>query len=584
MKRFLPALLLLVGFGANPRAAAQAAPTAAIAYASYLGGGGNGYTTDTGFGVTVGGDGALYVLGQTSSEPFPHTAVIGGFDTGYGTFVTKLSADGKTRIYSTFLSGLSGRALAVDGAGSVYLTGETGGVLPGTSSAQTDFGGSSDAFVLKLTPDGTAVVYATYLGGGDLDLGRGIQVDPDGNAYVVGWTTSTNFPVTIGAAQPTLGGGYDAFVAKLNPDGTQIVYATYLGGSAFESGAALALDPQRRAVVVGRTASTNFPSATHPVRFGSEVRATHAYVARLSANGQGVDYLTLIAGEEYDAAARVVLAADGSPVVLGQTESAGLPTTPGVLQPAYRGSRDLFVAKLTPDGGALTFCTYLGTAGFDTVGDSQYAGNFTVGGVFVSGTSLLTESGGLALDAAGNILVSGSTGADSWPGTRAASAGGVEVVIAKLSPAADQLMWLNLLGGRGDDYNFGLASDGQGGAWITGQADRPFFPPYLPTTSGAVQPAYGGGVSDAFVSRIADAAGLPVNDDFAARLPLTGVRITAAGRNLGATKEAGEPDHAGNPGGTSLWWRWTAPADGRLTLSTEGSDFDTLLAAYTGET
>jgi hypothetical protein len=582
MKPFLTVLLSVVWLGLPFRSGAQPAPIAATAYATYLGGGGPGYTTDAGYAVTVGGDGSVYVLGQTSSEPFPHTAVIGGFDTGYGTFVTKLSPDGKTRVYSTFLSGLGGRALAVDGAGSVYLTGETGGVLPGTSSAQADFGGSYDAFVLKLSPDGQSVAYATYLGGHDLELGRGIAVDPEGNAYVVGWTTSTNFPATAGAAQTVIGGGFDAFVAKLNPDGTQFVYATYLGGTGFESGAAIALDSQRRAVVVGRTISTNFLGATGPTRFGSSVRSLDAYVARLGANGQSVDYLTVLGGDGYDAAARVVLAADGSPVVLGQTESAQFPATPGSLQPAYRGTRDLFVARLTPEGGALTFCTFLGTSGFETVGDSQYAGGFNVGDDHISDTSLLTETGGLALDADGNVLVSGTTGANDWPGAGALGAGGIEVVAAKLSAAGDRLLWLNFLGGLGDDYNYGLAADGQGGAWIAGEANRPFLPPYLPTSSGAVQPGFGGGVSDAFLIRLNDAPGLPVNDDFAARLPLTGSRLTTTGRSTGATKQNGEPNHAGNPGGASLWWSWTAPADGRLTLSTEGSDFDTLLAAYTG--
>ncbi len=583
MKQFLTVLLSVVWLGLPLRSTAQPAPTASTAYASYLGGGGNGYTGDSGFAVTVGGDGAVYVLGQTTSEPFPHTAVIGGFDTGYGTFVTKLSPDGKTLVYSTFISGVGGRALAVDGAGSVYMTGETGGSLPGTSSAQADFGGSYDAFVLKLTPDGKSAAYATYLGGGDLELGRGIAVDADGNAYIVGWTTSTNFPATAGAAQTVIGGGFDAFVAKLNPDGTQFIYATYLGGTGFESGAAIALDSQRRAVVVGRTISTNFLSAPNPTRFGSNVRSLDAYVARLSANGQNVDYLSVIAGEGDDAAARVMLAADGSPVILGQTESAQFPTTSGVLQPAYRGSRDLFVARLTPEGGALTFCTYLGTAGFDSVGDSQYAGGFTVGGEFVSDTSLLTETGGLALDANGNVLVSGTTGANDWPDAKALGAGGIEAFAAKLSATGDRLIWLSFFGSLGDDYNFGLASDGQGGAWITGQADRPFLPPYLPTTSGSEQPVFGGGIFDAFLARLTDTPGLPANDDFVGRLPLIGGRITTTGRSVGATKQPGEPDHADNPGGASLWWSWTAPANGRLTLNTEGSDFDTLLAAYTGD-
>ena len=584
MKRLFTWLLWLVALALVPRSTAQPAPTATVDYSTYLGGGGTGYATDTGYAISVGSDGSVYVLGQTGSDPFPHTAVIGDYETGRGTFVTKLSPDGKTRVYSTFIAGINGRALAVDATGSVYLTGETGGILPGTStsSAQPGFGGAYDAFVMKLKPDGKSLAYATYLGGSDLELGRGIAVDPDGNAYVVGWTSSTNFPATPNAAQATIGGGYDAFVAKLNVDGTQLLYATYLGGDSFDSGAAVALDAQRRAVVVGRTASTRFASASTPTRFGSDKRSLDAYIARLSADGRSVDYLTVIAGEGLDAAARVVLTADGSPVILGQTESEQLPTTAGALQPAFGGVRDLFLAKLTPNGRTLVFCTYLGSGDADSAGDAQYAGNYNVGGTYEGGTTLQTEAGGLALDAQGNLLVSGSTSANTWPGARAQGAGGSSAVVAKVGAAGDRVIWLNLFGGRGDTSSFGLAADGQGGAWITGEATRPFFPPYFPTSSGAVQTVFGGGVSDAFASRITDAPGPAANDALAASIPLTGARRTTTARNLGASRQPGEPNHAGNAGGASLWWRWTAPASGDLTLSTEGSDFDTLLAAYTG--
>ncbi len=583
MKHLFPALV--VAFSAVSGLDAAPVPTAATLASTYLGGGGAGYATDTAFAVATGGDGAVYVLGQTSSDPFPQTTAIGGSTNGYGSFVVKLSADGKTRLYSTFLTGVSGRALAVDGAGSVYVTGETGGSLPGTSSAQAKFGGSYDAFVLKLRPDGKSLAYATYLGGRELDLGRGIAVDPDGNAYVAGWTTSTDFPVTPGAAQPVNGGGHDAFIAKLDPTGTQFVFATYLGGAGFESGAALALDPQRRVVVVGRTGSTNFLGVANPTRFGSDKRSFDAYVARLRADGKGVDYLTLIAGEAYDTAARVAIAADGGPVVMGHTESVELPVTPGVYQPAYRGSRDLFVAKLTPAGDRLVFCTYLGTAGFDSVGDAQYAGGYHVGEEFVDGTSLLTESGGLALDAAGDVLVVGSTGADAWPDASATGRGGFEVFAAKLSAAGDRLRALNFIGGRADDVAHGAAADGLGGIWIVGESSRPVaFAPYLTTTSGAAQERFGGGISDAFATHLGLAPPVPLNDSFGARLPLTGTRLTTVVRTDGASKESGEPAHAGQAGGASVWWTWTAPADGRLIADTAGSRFDTLLAVYQGTT
>lgn len=563
---------------------AQSVPPLVTLASTYIGGGGKNYSTDTAFAVATGTDGAVYVVGQTSSEVFPHTAVIGGADGGYGTFVAKLGPDGKSLVYSTFLSGLGARALAVDSSGSVYITGETGGVLPGNSSAQPELGGNFDAFVLKLNPDGGSVAYATYLGGSDLELGRGIAVDGEGAAYVVGWTSSTNFPATAGAAQTQIAGSFDAFVAKLNPAGTQFTFATYLGGASFESGAALALDAERRPIVVGRSSSTHFTSSTNPTRLGSDKRSFDAYVARLKADGSAVDYLTFIGGENADTAARVAIAADGAPVILGQTESEELPTTLGALQRTYRGSRDLFVARLAPAGDALVYCTYLGTPGSETVADAQYVGGYWVDGRLEEGTMLRTESGGLALDREGNAYIAGITSAEIWPNAASANNGNVDGFLAKLGAAGDRLLAFNFLGGRGDDTAQGLAYDGQGGAWVVGEASRPYFPPYFPTTSGAAQEEFGGGLTDAFATRLGPAVVPPFNDDFSNRLTLKGARFTVRSTREGATLQPGEPGPSGDGFGGSVWWSWTAPADGKLILDATDSGFEALISVYVGDT
>lgn len=580
MKR-LPSLLL--GLLLSAFASAQTVPEPLVSHSTYLGGDGRDYATDTGLAVARGVDGAVYVLGQTSSSPFPHTATIGPQTEGYGTFVTKFTADGRGIVYSTFIGGMGGRSLAVDSLGNVYVTGETGGSLPGESSMQP-FGGSFDAFVLKLNPAGDAVVYATYLGGADLELGRGIAVDDTGAAYVVGLTTSTNFPATSGAAQTQIGGNYDAFVAKLAPDGKSLAYATYVGGTRSESGAALALDGQRRVTLAGRTTSTNFASFASPKRFGQQTGNGDAYVARLSADGTTLQALALLDGGEADAAAAVVLAADGSPVVMGDTESAALPVTAGVYQAAYRGARDLFVVRLTPAFDALTFCTYLGSTALESASSGQYVGGYFVGSQYVEGIFLTTEAGGVALDAGGNVLVAAMTGASAWPDAEAVGPGSTEALVAKLAADGSSLTWLSLLGGLGDDFALGLAGDGQGGAWVTGTADRPLLAPYFPTTPDATQPRFGGGINDGFVTRLSGPGGVAGNNAFGQAGRLIGSRITVHSDNAGATKEPGEPAHGGNAGGASLWWNWTAPASGRLTVSTEGSAVDTLLAVYTGDT
>jgi hypothetical protein len=567
---------------------AQAVPTPAIRHSTLLGGGGPDYMTDAGLAITRGADGTVYVLGQTSSLNFPHTAVIGPQTEGFGSFVNRFSADGRTVLQATFIGGISARAVAVDAAGNIYLAGETGGALPGLSSAQPEFGGALDAFVLKLNPAGNAVVYATYLGGSDLELGRSLAVDAAGAAYLAGWTSSTNFPATAGAAQTVLGGNYDAFVAKLAPDGKATVYATYVGGARSESGAHLTLDAQRRVWLVGRSASAHFgapglPLPWEPTRWGTSATTTqNAYVARLSAEGDRLEALAFLAGDGVDAAAKIVLDSAGAPVVLGYTESANLPITPGVYQSTYRGAQDLFVAKFSPQLDVLSFCTYVGSPNTEAASTAVYAGGYTVGEQFIEGTSLVTEGGGLALDPAGHILLSGSTGASDWPEADATAPNNDNAVVAHLAADGSRLLWLSLLGGQTEDYGTELVADGPGGAWVTGEANRPTLPPYFPTTPDATQPSFGGGISDAFVTRLGPRPATPFNDDFAQAPVLNSPRATVRLNWLGASQEIDEPLHAGQASLGSVWWQWTAPSDGRLQLDTLGSGFDTLLAVYTG--
>jgi hypothetical protein len=210
-----------------------------LAYSTYLGGSG----TDFNFGVAVDGAGNAYVTGMTLSSDFPTANPVqpdfGGAGAVWGdAFVTKFNAAGSL-VYSTYLGGSGqdfGTRIAVDGSGHAYVAGETGSTdFPTANALQPGFGGGfSDAFVTKLSPDGSALVYSTYLGGASSDSGFGIAVDASGNAYVSGDTFSTNFP-TANAFQPTRAGfvfNSDAFVTKLNPAGSALVYSTYLGGTA----------------------------------------------------------------------------------------------------------------------------------------------------------------------------------------------------------------------------------------------------------------------------------------------------------------------------------------------------------------
>jgi hypothetical protein len=179
-------------------------------------------------------------------------------------FVAKLSPTGSALVYSTYLGGSGydvGSGIAVDSSGNAYVTGQTQSTnFPTVNALQPAYGGGTDVFVAKLNPTGSALAYSTYLGGSGRDIGNGIAVDSSGNAYVTGGTASTDFP-TMNPFQPAYGGGdFDAFVAEFNPTGSALIYSTYLGGSGEDNGGGVAVDSSGNAYVTGFTESTNFPT------------------------------------------------------------------------------------------------------------------------------------------------------------------------------------------------------------------------------------------------------------------------------------------------------------------------------------
>lgn len=233
----------------------------ALVFSTYLGGSSNDYAT----GVALDATNSVYVSGFTASSDFPATP--GAYQpscSNCSAFVTKLNSAGSGLMWSSYFgSNFSAyvTSLAVDSRGGAYLTGYTFGNLPVTSgSPQPVFGGNEDAFVARFNSTGTALSYCTYLGGSQTDYGSSIAVDTGGNAYVAGYTNSTNLPVTASVLQATEGGGWDGFVAKLNDVGTQWQYVTYLGGHRDDYAYGIAVDASGNAYVAGQTISSNFPS------------------------------------------------------------------------------------------------------------------------------------------------------------------------------------------------------------------------------------------------------------------------------------------------------------------------------------
>jgi hypothetical protein len=388
--------------------------------------------------------------------------------------------------YSTYLGGSGSdypTGIAVDPSGNAYVTGTTGSTnFPTTSGAfQTTLVGSLDTFVTKLNPTGSALVYSTYLGGSGVDVGNGIAVDALGNAYVTGTTGSTNFPTTPGAFQTASGGALVAFVTKLNPTGSALVYSSYLGGSSENNGLGIALDALGNAFVTGITQSTNFPTtggAFHTTFGGGTF---DAYVTKLNATGSALVYSTYLGGGGDDSSNGIAVDSSGNAYMTGITRSANFPTTSGAFQTTTLGDggQRVFVTKLNPIGSALVYSTYLG------------------------GSSSCCDSGnGIALDSSGNAYVAGQVFSTDFPTTSGAFkttlGGSMDAFVTKLNPTGSALVYSTYLGGNSEEGGYHIAVDSSGSAWVTGQTKSTDFP----TTPGAFQTAFGGGSQDAFVTKL----------------------------------------------------------------------------------
>ena len=238
-----------------------------LAYSTYLG----GNSIDHGAAIAVDSTGAAYITGSTFSSNFPVSAgasqatLKGGQDA----FVAKLSADGNSLVYGTYLGGSagsagypeSGQGIAVDSNGDAYVAGSTASSdFPILGGVQTSLDGWLDAFAAKFGPTGS-LIYSTYLGGSGMDAANAIAIDSTGGAYLAGYTISTDLPVSGNALQATSGGDYDAFIARLNPAGNSLLYLSYLGGSASDTATGITLDSAGNAYVAGWTLSPNFPLA-----------------------------------------------------------------------------------------------------------------------------------------------------------------------------------------------------------------------------------------------------------------------------------------------------------------------------------
>jgi hypothetical protein len=373
----------------------------------------------------------------------------------------------------------------------VYVAGFTNSTnYPTTPGVpQTGNRGGTDAFVAKLNPTLTAIVYSLYLGGGATDQAKDIAVDSSGNAYVTGYTSSANFPVTAGAAQTALSPGncgsaagpapcLDAFVAKINPTGTGLVYSTYLGGGANDAAFAIALDSSGSAYITGQTSSTDLPvtAGAFQPKYGGGTNCSvaarplpcaNAFVAKLSPSGNQWLYATYLGGSGNDSANSIAVDASGNAYIAGDAFSADFPVTPGAFQTTKKGTNcgtaaspfpcdDAFVAALNAAGTGLIYSTYLGGDGLDW---AQH----------------------VVLDSLGNAYVTGTTGSANFPVMPDAfqpkfGGGFSDVFFAVLDTSGKSLIASTYLGGSAADTASSLALGSDGWVYLVGDSASADFP------------------------------------------------------------------------------------------------------------
>ena len=472
-------------------------------YSTYFGGNGN----DAALGIKVDKSGNIYIAGQTLSTQFPFTVPTNAFQRTFNggsvngdAFVAKLNSTGTQLLYFTYLGspGEDGALdLAIDAAGNAYITGFTDSSgFPVRNAVFPTIHGTpdlnlglypNDVFVAELNTNGSALVFSTYFGGSGTEVGSAIAVDPAGYVYISGYSYSIDLPTSASSFQRFLIGTDDAFVAKFGPGGTNLVYATYLGGGATDEGEGIAADDQGCAYVTGYTISPGFPITTNawnPIFNNNTNGFTDydAFVTKLDPFGSNLIYSTFLGGTNGDFGYRITLDSQRNAYVTGASISPDFPSTGPVsgLAVGNNGTNTLnydgFLTRLDASG-RVVFSTLFG------------------------GTS--TDAGwGVAVDPAGDVFVIGSTYSIDFPVVSpfglftTTNSGGKDVVVLAFSTNGTAVRYSGYLGGAADDSGYGIAVDAESSAYICGMTSSLNFP-----TTAAMQSVPRGG-TEAFLAKI----------------------------------------------------------------------------------
>jgi len=454
-----------------------------IEFSTYLGGSGSEGVGD----LAVDLLGNVYLTGFTNSADFPTTIDPGSLSATGHVFVTKLSPDGQEIIYSVILGGSglsSGSGIAVDSAENVYLTGETTSPdFPIVQPLQSTLGGDRDAFVTVLNPSAENLLFSSYIGGDQADIGEEVEVKD--NIIVGGLTYSSNFPTTSDARDRLLGGGSDGFILAIDRNNFSLGFSTYFGGSDLDSISDLAVGKDGSIYVAGVTYSRDLPTMNPLQPFPgspencSDYFCADAFVAQLAPDGTTLQYSTYLGGSSADGGTSLAVDSLGNIYIAGTTGSGDFPTTRAI-QPEFTGGYDIFVSKISKSGNVLLYSTYLGGFGDESVLD-------------------------IVIDSEDRANIVGYANS-CIPALSYRQLGAVDGVFILLSPGGDEVEAYALIGGTGSENINTVALDAEGNIFLAGSTDSPDFP-----LVNALDSSLSGGqyVPDAFVMKVRRS--LPLN-------------------------------------------------------------------------
>jgi uncharacterized repeat protein (TIGR01451 family) len=446
-----------------------------IVYSTYLG----GSSYNIGYDIAIDNEGNAYITGYNDSPDFPTKNQIQTYNGQLDVFVTKLNATGSSFIYSTYFGGSltdTGNGIAVDSDGNAYVTGNSRSKdFPLSNPIQSFVGDQANIFVTKFSPDGSRLIYSTFLGGSNGEWGGGIAIDSNRNAYITGHTNSDDFP-TKNPIQSTLGGISNAFVTKLNAAGSAIVYSTYIGGNLYTYGRRIAVDIDGNAYIVGYTTSNNFPTK-NPIQ-STLHGSSDGFICKLNSTGSNFIYATYIGGSANDSVYSIAVDIDGNAYITGSTSSSDFPIS-NPIQFTLKGTSSTFITKLNKTGTSLIYSTYLGGSNY---GFGKAIAVNNIGEAYIAGTTSSNDF----------PIVNPLKFPSEFPLTTSSKA-----FICKLNIEGSNLVFSSCFGYGGYCGPCGLVVDNIGTAYIGGYAASTNLP-----AKDAIQPIQNG-ICDSFIMKIA---------------------------------------------------------------------------------